>query len=191
MPAKAPKAKHQRQAEGQPCGTAGAATRRSSRKTRKKATAPKSQAILVAEQHLLLAFVDQRQLGPVVLRVALQEIDDAVAAGIEPGGESRPGHRGLRGDGRLERRKGAFGLELRQVGQLAFGHPLLGEPGVGAVEADHDRLGSSAARGHAAGGDQTTGERSGRRRWARRGTIGIMGIGQSSGAARPTFGRRA
>ena len=62
----------------------------------------------------------------------------AVPARIEAGREGRPGDRRLRRDRRAQRREGPLLAQLRQVRELALVHPLLGQLGVGAVEAEHD-----------------------------------------------------
>ena len=142
-------------------------TRKSSRRGE-----PDHRRRALAPQERLLLLEHQQQLRLVVADVAGEEVEDAVPPRVEPGGEGRPGDRRLRGDRRAQRREGALGAQLRQVGQLALVHPPLGELGVGAVEED-DRLRRWEAGGGSAGRGGSGATRGGQRgRAAHRGLRG-------------------
>jgi hypothetical protein len=80
-----------------------------------------------------------RKSRRVGFRVAAQEIEDTVMAGMFPGGEIRPGHGGLRRIAGAELLVVAVGGQPAEVRQLAFGHPALGQDRVHAVETEHDQ----------------------------------------------------
>ncbi len=56
----------------------------------------------------LAALVGGGEARLVVLGVALEEVEDAMPAGVKAGREGRPGHRGLGRDRRAQRREGAL-----------------------------------------------------------------------------------
>ncbi len=78
-----------------------------------------------------------REARRVGFRVAAQEVEDAVVAGMFTGGEIRPGHRRLRRIAGAEPLVMAVGGQAAEVRQFALGHPALGKPRVHAVEAEH------------------------------------------------------
>ena len=90
------------------------------------------------EQDVLLLVPVQAVVGQVGLRVAAEEVEDAVAAGVHPRGEGRPG------DGRLGRGRrrhpceSARGDQLRQIRQLSGRQHRLDEARLEPVQADHD-----------------------------------------------------
>ncbi len=86
------------------------------------------------------SFADHGEVRQIRLRIAPQEVEDLGRTRRRAGGERRPGDRRLRRVRRQQRRVAAVGAELRQVGQLARGHVLLDEPGIRAVEPEHDDL---------------------------------------------------
>ena len=71
-------------------------------------------------------------------RIAVDEVEDAVAAGVHAGDEVRPRHRALRRHRGLERRELTGPLHARHVGQPALVDQVACEPVVEAVEAEHD-----------------------------------------------------
>ena len=91
-------------------------------------------------QHVLRRLdLGDRVFRRVGLGIAPEKVEDAVLAGIEPGGERRPGDRRLRRVGRRQRLVVALAREAGEIRQHALGHPALGQPRVHAVEAEHDR----------------------------------------------------
>jgi hypothetical protein len=98
------------------------------------------QAVVLAEEDGLVSLLGRGEGGPVDLGVPLEEVEDAVPPRVEAGREGGPGDRRLRRDGRPQRREAPLSPQLREVRQLPLVHPLLGELGVGAVEAEDDQL---------------------------------------------------
>ena len=85
------------------------------------------------------AHTARAHVGEVGRRVALDEVEDAVAARPRPGREGGPRHRRLRRVGRGERAVVAALGERAQVGQLPLLQPAREEARVDAVEAeDHE-----------------------------------------------------
>ena len=80
----------------------------------------------------------RRQIRRHRLRVAMDEVEDAVAARVEAGDEGGPGHRALRRDRRAERREAARGGQLREIRQPAAVDQVRVRLVVEAVEAEHD-----------------------------------------------------
>jgi len=109
-----------------------------------------------AEEKRLLRLFGDRERRDAVGRIALQEVEDLVAARIETRGERGPGDRRLRGNGGRERRVAAALAERRQVRQPPRRHHLLDDVRVHAVEAEDDDAGglfrgAEGAREHARG----------------------------------------
>ena len=90
------------------------------------------------EEGVLLLVAVQGEVGPVGRRVAAEEVEDAVAARVRPGGERRPGHRRLGRGGRRDPGQPAPPRQVRQVRQLARGEHRLDDRGLQPVQADHD-----------------------------------------------------
>ena len=70
-------------------------------------------------------------------RVAVQKIVDTVAAGVHPGYEVRPGHRGQGRDRGLQRLEAAPGGQAAEVGHPALCHQPGGHGVVHAVDPQH------------------------------------------------------
>ena len=89
-------------------------------------------------EDVLLLVPVQAVVGQVRLRITAEEVEDAVTAGIHPGGERRPGHGCLGRGGRGHAGKSARGNQLRQVRQLSGRQHRLDEARLEPVETDHD-----------------------------------------------------
>ncbi len=86
------------------------------------------------------------------LAVEVQEIEDAMAAGIHTRDERRPRDRALRRVRRFQRHEAASGGEARQIRHDAFLHVLREQLRIHAVDAeDHHARGRIRAGGRAAG----------------------------------------
>ncbi len=101
-----------------------------------------------------------RKIGP---RVAVEEIEDVVPAGVGSGAEGRPRHRGDGREGGAELAVAAALGELGVVGQLALGHHPLGDSRVLTVKTDEDGafdqgLGLAAVADHPPEGAERPGE---------------------------------
>ena len=84
-----------------------------------------------------------RQIGA---RIRLDEIENAVAAGIAPGAERRPRHRRYRRKRRAEPPIGAGVRQLLEIRQQAFAQKAVRQPGVLSVEAHDDQPRDRGAR---------------------------------------------
>src|SRR4029079_2191233 len=80
------------------------------------------------------------EIRQVRIGVADEEVVDVVLAGVDAGGEGRPRGRRLRRVRRLQGREPALLRQRADVRQLAFGHPLLEQVRVHAVETEDDQL---------------------------------------------------
>ena len=106
-----------------------------------------------AEEKRNLELLRHREGRDAIGGIALEEVEDLVAARVEARREGRPGDRRLRGHGREQRRIGAPGLQRGEIRQLPPRQHLLDDVRVDAVEAeDHDpagkRRGRRRDRGH-------------------------------------------
>jgi hypothetical protein len=79
------------------------------------------------------------EIDGVGIRRTAQEIEDAVATGIESGGETGPGHRRLRWIAGCQVFVMTLLAQGGKIGQAAFLHPALAERGVKPVETNHHR----------------------------------------------------
>jgi len=70
--------------------------------------------------------------------VGLDEVEDAVLAGVDPGHERRPGGAGDGRQGAGQVGRYALGHEAGQVGQIPLGRPGANQVEGGAVEADDE-----------------------------------------------------
>lgn len=131
----------------------------------------RARLVPAAEEEALLPLGDDRELGPVGLRVALEEVEDQRPAGGEAGRERRPGDGGLGRDRRPKREKLLPG-ELRQVRQLPLGDHLGDEPVVGPVESEDDDPSLHLLRRGGRGRDGEKGEEGGREKEAGGGSGG-------------------
>ena len=73
-------------------------------------------------------------------RVAVDEIEDAMATGIHARDQVRPGYGALRRDTGSEAPERAFGCEAGKVRHLAIGHKFREQVRVKAVDAENDHL---------------------------------------------------
>ena len=80
-----------------------------------------------------------RQVRRHRLRVAVDEVEDAVAARVEAGDERGPGHRALRRDRGAERGEAASCGDLREMRHPAPGHQVARQVEIQPVEPEHDR----------------------------------------------------
>ena len=99
----------------------------------------RDQVLADPEEALDLADAGRGQPRQVGAAIAIEEVEDVVAGRVRAGAERRPRHRRQRRVGGLQPPVGAGGGEPGEVGQPAFGHEAIGEPGILAVEADHDQ----------------------------------------------------
>lgn len=84
----------------------------------------------------------------------MDEIEDAVTAGIHPCNKVGPCHRALRGNAGGELAKISHGFELGEVGHLAFAHEPVQELRIHAIDAENDQALTAVlgrARGAAGG----------------------------------------
>ena len=112
----------------------------SSSATATPAISPSAQPLFLPKRKVSCPSSAAAKDGPVGLGVALEEVEDAVPPRVQAGREGGPGDRRLRRDGRPQRREAPLRPQLREVRQLPLVHPLLGELGVRAVEAEDDQL---------------------------------------------------
>ena len=107
--------------------------------------------IVPAHQERHLELLGHREGRDAVGRVALQKVEDLVAARIEAGRKRGPRNRSLRGDRRRERRVPASLLQLGEGGKLALSEHFLDHVRVHAVETEDDdtagRRGGSGEEG--------------------------------------------
>ena len=94
----------------------------------------------VVEQELRRLLLHDAEVRHVGLRIPHEEIENVVLAGVGAGRERRPRGGGFRRMARLEAVETALCREPGQVGQLACGHPLLGQFGLHPVETEDDHL---------------------------------------------------
>ena len=80
----------------------------------------------------------QRDVGAIGLGVAAEEVEDAVAAGVDARGEGRPGHRRLRRGGRGDPARPAPITEEAEVRQVPGVEQRPDDRGFEPVQADHD-----------------------------------------------------
>jgi len=127
---------------------------------------PAVEAVVLAEEEGRLPLLGRGEGRAIGLGIALQEVEDAMPAGVQTGREGGPGDRRLRRDGRQQRGEAPLGAQLRQVGQLPLVHPPRGELGVDAVEAEDDELPGRLGRerrGNQGNQEEGEGERADRR----------------------------
>ena len=74
------------------------------------------------------------------LGIAMDEIEDAVPAGVHAGNQVRPGHRTLRRNAGGQQPERSLLSEGRKVRHLALGHELFQKLRVHAVDAENDEL---------------------------------------------------
>lgn len=74
------------------------------------------------------------------LGVTVDEVKDAMTAGIHAGNDVRPGHRALRRNTATEFTETAVTLQLLEVGHAPILHVPTQELGVEAIDPQHDNL---------------------------------------------------
>lgn len=88
----------------------------------------------------------------------MNEVEDAVTAGIHPSNKVGPCHRTLWRNAGGERAKISHGFEFGEVGHLAFAHEAMQELGIHAIDAQDDQaLSAVLVRARGAAGRQHRG----------------------------------
>ena len=115
-----------------------AKSRRAGRRKSASAAAAERHGIALSQKERNGLLLGHRESRDPVGRIALEEVEDLVAAGVEPRRERRPGHRRLRRDRRRQRGVAAAGLERGEVRELPRRQHFLDDGRVDAVEAQDD-----------------------------------------------------
>ena len=117
---------------------------------RRQRQLPSSQRHEVARRH----GPRRRQVRRHGLRVAMDEVEDAMTAGVEAGDERGPGDRALRGNRCPERAESAACRDLRKMREAALRHQVASEGEVETVESKHDDASAERAMVCAASSDR-------------------------------------